>query len=84
MAGAIRAAVTFTNNLDGMSANILLGMAVSVSSARLSTASRRRLPAAASKASTVPVPLAISVAISATPTVKRAPSMTRTSMSRPR
>ncbi len=52
-----------------MSANILLGMAVSVSSTRLNTESSRPPTAAASSASTVPVLLAISVASSATPTV---------------
>ena len=52
-----------------MSANILLGMAVSVSRPRLSTASIQRPLAAASSASVMPVPLASSVANSATPIV---------------
>lgn len=51
------------------SANILLGMAVSVSSRRLSAVSTQPPMAAAKSASTVPVPLASSVATSATPTV---------------
>ncbi|MNU08802.1 hypothetical protein D3C72_2550220 [compost metagenome] len=51
------------------SANILLGIAVSVSSTRLSTLSVQRPVAAASRASSVPLPLASSVATKATPTV---------------
>ncbi|MNT90085.1 hypothetical protein D3C72_2309200 [compost metagenome] len=51
------------------SANILLGMEVSVSSSRLRKASTHDPVAAASSASTVPVLLAIKVATRATPTV---------------
>ena len=51
------------------SANILLGIAVRVSSARLRAPSIQRPLAAASSASSVPVPLASSVATKATPTV---------------
>ena len=51
------------------SANILLGIAVSVSRPRLSVASIQRPLAAASSARIVPVPLASSVATKATPTV---------------
>ena len=51
------------------SANILLGIAVSVSSTRLRVLSIQRPLAAASSASSVPVPLASSVATKATPTV---------------
>ena len=51
------------------SANILLGIAVRVSSTRLSVPSIQRPLAAASSASSVPVPLASKVATKATPTV---------------
>jgi hypothetical protein len=47
----------------------LLGIAVSVSSTRLRVLSIQRPLAAASSASSVPVPLASSVATKATPTV---------------
>ena len=52
-----------------ISANILLGIAVKVSSVRLNPPSIQRLLAAASNASTVPTPLASNVARNATPTV---------------
>jgi len=59
-------------------------METSVSSARLSAASKAPPQTAADMPRRRPEPLAISVAASATPTVYRAPYRMRLSMSRPR
>ena len=69
------AAVTTSTGIDEpkpatiSSANILLGIEVSASSTRLRVLSNQRPMAAASSASSVPLPQASSVAKKATPTV---------------
>ncbi len=67
-----------------ISASILLGIEMNASIRRLMISSSHFGATTDNSAQSVPMPLASTAEISARPTVKRAPTSTRLSMSRPR